>query len=70
MRAEEKPWIVVTTGVPTSREEASGLSERLGGVEDRLARIETLLTRIAGDAAPAAPPRPRPTRTKQPKAKG
>lgn len=49
-----------------SREEVTGLSERLGGVEDRLARIETLLARIAGDTAPAAPPRPKPTRSKQP----
>ena len=24
MRSEEKPWIVVTTGVATSREKASG----------------------------------------------
>jgi hypothetical protein len=24
MRSEEKPWIVVTTGVSTSREKASG----------------------------------------------
>ncbi|MES2339123.1 MAG: hypothetical protein V4537_13595 [Pseudomonadota bacterium] len=52
-----------------SREDVTDLSARLGGVEDRLARIETLLTRIAGDAAPTAPARPKPSRTKQPRAK-
>ncbi len=54
-----------------SREEVTGLSERMGGVEDRLARIETLLARIADDAAPpAASSRPRPPRSKPPSAKG
>lgn len=53
-----------------SREEVSGLSERMAGVEDRLARIETLLTRIAGEpATPAVPPRPRPARSKRPEPK-
>ncbi|WP_326525003.1 hypothetical protein [Sphingomonas sp.] len=46
-----------------SREEVSGLSERLAGVEDRLARIEGLLVRLAGDDAPA---RPKPARTRTP----
>lgn len=49
-----------------SREEVTGLSERLAGVEDTLARIEALLTRIAGDAAAERPARARPRRTKQP----
>ncbi|URW74568.1 hypothetical protein M9980_08250 [Sphingomonas donggukensis] len=54
-----------------SREEVTGLSERMAGVEDRLRRIETLLERIAGAPAETAAPRPKPARSKKPlKAKG
>jgi hypothetical protein len=53
-----------------SREEIVGLAERMGAVEERLGRIETLLIRIAGEAAPPAPPRPKPVRTKKPPKKG
>ena len=52
-----------------SREEVTGLGERMTGIEDRLARIEALLTRIAGEpATPATPARPKPARSKQPRA--
>ena len=54
-----------------SRAEVLGIAERLGGVEARLDRITALLERIAAPpsgagAAPAAPPRARPPRTKSP----
>jgi hypothetical protein len=52
-----------------SRSEVLGIAERLGGVEARLDRIAALLERLAEarpGAAPAAPPRPRPPRTKSP----
>jgi len=44
-----------------SREEVADLSARLGRMEAQLARIEAAL-----GAAPAAPDRPRPTRTRKP----
>jgi hypothetical protein len=54
-----------------SRAEVLAIAERLGGVEARLDRIAALLERLvaasSGEAgAPAAPPRPRPPRTKTP----
>ena len=54
-----------------SREEVTALSERMAGVEDRLARIETLLTRMAGETRGPGRARraPGPPRSKQPRAK-
>lgn len=52
-----------------SRGEVADIAARLQGVEERLARIEALLSALAGDrgtAAPAAPARPKPKRTKVP----
>ena len=49
-----------------SREEVTGLSERMGHVEDKLARIETLFERIAGAPAAHAAARPKPARSKKP----
>lgn len=47
-----------------SREEIQELSARMQAVEERLANMEGLLIKLAG--APAAPDRPRPSRTKKP----
>ena len=57
-----------------SRAEVLAIAERIGGVEARLDRMNALLERIAAaraadgsaPAAAAAPPRPRPPRTKSP----